>query len=132
MPQNPLESLRNLGEQLRATVGEELEIDRLRKQEPARPLEELLAELDSLPGLETVKEQVRALVAFLRVQARRQEAGLLGGRRRRSTSSSSGNPGTGRRPSRGSSRRCTGRWGSSGAATSWRSTARGSWASTSA
>ena len=76
MPQNPLDSLRNLGEQLRATVGEELEIDRLRKQEPARPLEELLAELDSLPGLETVKEQVRALVAFLRVQARRQEAGL--------------------------------------------------------
>src|SRR5215218_3775798 len=69
MPPNPFESLRSLGEQLRATVGEELEIDRLRKQEPARPLEELLAELDSLPGLETVKEQVRALVAFLRVQA---------------------------------------------------------------
>src|SRR3954471_24082019 len=76
MPPNPFESLRSLGEQLRATVGEELEIDRLRKQEPARPLEELLAELDSLPGLETVKEQVRALVAFLRVQARRKEAGL--------------------------------------------------------
>jgi stage V sporulation protein K len=76
MPPNPFESLRSLGEQLRATVGEELEIDRLRKQEPPRPLEELLAELDSLPGLETVKEQVRALVAFLRVQARRKEAGL--------------------------------------------------------
>jgi len=76
MPPNPFESLRSLGEQLRATVGEELEIDRLRKQEPPRPLEELLAELDSLPGLETVKEQVRALVAFLRVQARRKETGL--------------------------------------------------------
>src|SRR3954451_2720882 len=76
MPPNPFESLRSLGEQLRATVGEELEIDRLRKQEPPRPLEELLAELDSLPGLETVKEQVRSLVAFLRVQARRQDAGL--------------------------------------------------------
>ncbi len=76
MPPNPFESLRSLGEQLRATVGEELEIDRLRKQEPPLPLEELLAELDSLPGLETVKEQVRALVAFLRVQARRKEAGL--------------------------------------------------------
>src|SRR4051794_19178411 len=76
MPPNPFESLRSLGEQLRATVGEELEIDRLRKQEPARPLEELLGELDSLPGLETVKEQVRSLVAFLRVQARRQDAGL--------------------------------------------------------
>jgi stage V sporulation protein K len=76
MPANPLDSLRNLGEQLRATVGEELELDFLRKQEPPRPLEELLAELDSLPGLESVKEQVRALVAFLRVQARRKEAGL--------------------------------------------------------
>ena len=76
MPPNPFESLRSLGEQLRATVGEELEIDRLRKQEPPRPLEDLLAELDSLPGLETVKEQVRSLVAFLRVQARRKDAGL--------------------------------------------------------
>ena len=73
---NPLESLRSLGDQLRATVGEELELDFLRKQEPARPLDDLLAELDSLPGLESVKEQVRALVAFLRVQARRKEAGL--------------------------------------------------------
>src|SRR6184192_330002 len=48
----------------------------LRRQEPARPLEELLEELDALPGLDSVKEQVRALVAFLRVQARRKEAGL--------------------------------------------------------
>ena len=39
-------------------------------------MEELQAELDSLVGLETVKEQVRALVAFLQVQARRQEHGL--------------------------------------------------------
>jgi stage V sporulation protein K len=76
MPSNPLESLRNLGEQLRATVGEGLEIEALRKQEPPRPLEELLAELDALPGLESVKEQVSSLVAFLRVQARRKEAGL--------------------------------------------------------
>ncbi len=73
---NPLESLRTLGEQLRAQIGDELEIDLLRRQEPARPLEELLQELDALPGLELVKEQVRALVAFLRVQARRKESGL--------------------------------------------------------
>jgi len=33
-------------------------------------------DLDSLIGLETVKEQVRALVAFLQVQARRAEHGL--------------------------------------------------------
>ncbi len=73
---NPLESLRAIGEQLRAQIGEELAFDVLRRQEPVRPLEDLLAELDSLPGLESVKEQVRALVAFLRVQARRKEAGL--------------------------------------------------------
>jgi stage V sporulation protein K len=76
MPANPLESLKALGEQLRTQIGEELEIDALRRQEPPRPLEELLAELEALPGLESVKEQVRALVAFLRVQARRKEAGL--------------------------------------------------------
>src|SRR5207237_1371589 len=73
---NPLESLKALGDQLRAQIGEELDIEVLRRSEPARPLEELLAELDALPGLESVKEQVRALVAFLRVQARRKEAGL--------------------------------------------------------
>ena len=76
MPANPLEGLKALGDQLRTQIGEELDIDMLRRQEPARPLEELLAELDALPGLETVKEQVRGLVAFLRVQARRKEAGL--------------------------------------------------------
>jgi type VII secretion ATPase EccA len=73
---NPLESLKAIGDQLRAQIGEELDLDVLRKQEPERPLDELLAELDSLPGLESVKEQVRTLVAFLRVQARRKEAGL--------------------------------------------------------
>jgi stage V sporulation protein K len=73
---NPLDSLRALGEQLRTQIGEELGSDLLRRQEPERPLEELLAELEALPGLESVKEQVRALVAFLRVQARRKESGL--------------------------------------------------------
>jgi type VII secretion ATPase EccA len=46
------------------------------RAEAARTLDELQAELDSLIGLETVKEQVRALVAFLQVQARRKEHGL--------------------------------------------------------
>jgi stage V sporulation protein K len=73
---NPLDSLKALGDQLRAQIGEELDLDALRRQELARPLEELLEELDALPGLESVKEQVRALVAFLRVQARRKAAGL--------------------------------------------------------
>ena len=44
--------------------------------EDTRTLEELQAELDSLVGLESVKEQVRALVAFLQVQGRRLEHGL--------------------------------------------------------
>jgi type VII secretion ATPase EccA len=44
--------------------------------EDTRTLEELQTELDSLVGLESVKEQVRALVAFLQVQGRRLEHGL--------------------------------------------------------
>jgi SpoVK/Ycf46/Vps4 family AAA+-type ATPase len=84
MPRNPLEDIRwtigRLGEQLRRTGGPGVD-DLLSEMfgpaaAPARPLEELQAELDSLVGLETVKEQVHALVAFLRVQARRKEHGL--------------------------------------------------------
>jgi stage V sporulation protein K len=75
---NPLESLKAIGDQLRTQIGEELGTDflGLRPDSQPRPLEELLAELDGLAGLESVKEQVRTLVAFLRVQARRKEAGL--------------------------------------------------------
>ena len=76
MPPSPFDSLRQLGAELRQQIGDELDLDALRRQEPPVPLEDLLAELDSLPGLESVKQQVQALVAFLRVQARRQEAGL--------------------------------------------------------
>jgi stage V sporulation protein K len=43
---------------------------------PARPLPVIQAELDGLIGLEAVKEQVQALVAFLQVQARRKTHGL--------------------------------------------------------
>ena len=84
---NPLEDvargLRALGDQIRNTVGNDPatewiadRIDAMRPPEAARSLDELQAELDSLVGLETVKEQVRALVAFLQVQARRLEHGL--------------------------------------------------------
>jgi type VII secretion ATPase EccA len=62
-------------EQVRRVAGE-LDLQGPRGREPDRPLEELQAELDSLVGLDTVKEQVRALVAFLQVQARRLEHGL--------------------------------------------------------
>jgi stage V sporulation protein K len=43
---------------------------------PARPLASVQAELDGLVGLDSVKEQVQALVAFLQVQARRTTHGL--------------------------------------------------------
>jgi AAA+ superfamily predicted ATPase len=83
MPRNPLDdALRAISERLRVGptgngadwISEQLEA--LRKPEPARSMEVLQRELDSLVGLETVKEQVRALVAFLRVQATRAEHGL--------------------------------------------------------
>jgi stage V sporulation protein K len=43
---------------------------------PARPLAEIQTELDSLVGLESVKDQVRSLIAFLQVQTRRVDHGL--------------------------------------------------------
>ena len=85
MARNPLEDvargLRVLGDRLTQGGGDPGDwiadqIDSLRRPEPARTLEELQAELDSLTGLETVKEQVHALVAFLQVQAERQRHGL--------------------------------------------------------
>ncbi len=77
---NPLDELREtlsrLAEQVRLQ-GSEL-VDDLASVRPkaARPLSEVYAELDALVGLDTVKEQVRALVAFLQVQARRKAHGL--------------------------------------------------------
>src|SRR5215217_1407671 len=86
MARNPLEDvargLRTLGERLSQGGGGDPadwisdQIDSLRRPEPTRTLPELMDELDSLTGLETVKEQVRALVAFLQVQAERQRHGL--------------------------------------------------------
>jgi stage V sporulation protein K len=82
MARNPLEDVaRALRERLSAGGGDPGDwladqIDQFRRPEPARTLEELQAELDSLTGLETVKEQVHALVAFLQVQAERQRHGL--------------------------------------------------------
>ena len=75
----PRDALRMLGERIAEGPGAEaLDVvrDTLARQEPPRPLEELQAELDALVGLDTVKEQVRALVAFLQVQARRAELEL--------------------------------------------------------
>jgi stage V sporulation protein K len=75
MPRNRLEDARRaLG-----TIGAQLgipEFENLAPSTPDRSLEELQRELDSLVGLDTVKEQVRALVAFLEVQALRKDRGL--------------------------------------------------------
>ncbi|MDP1821281.1 MAG: AAA family ATPase [Acidimicrobiales bacterium] len=43
---------------------------------PARPIDELLAELDDLVGLEGVKHEVKLVTNLLRVQAIREERGL--------------------------------------------------------
>ncbi len=79
----PFDVLRTIGDQLRRNPASEPAVDwvteqfeAFRRPERERSFEELQAELDSLVGLETVKEQVRALVAFLQVQGRRKEAGL--------------------------------------------------------
>jgi type VII secretion ATPase EccA len=84
MSPNPLDDvsrgLQMIRERLRQTAGADpvdwVADQLLRKPLPPLPLEELQAELDSLVGLETVKEQVRALLAFLQVQSRRLEHGL--------------------------------------------------------
>src|SRR5918992_5804218 len=55
---------------------ERLHPERTRRPDEEKSLEELQAELDGLVGVETVKEQVRALVAFLQVQALRKQSGL--------------------------------------------------------
>ncbi|WP_091616727.1 AAA family ATPase [Amycolatopsis saalfeldensis] len=60
---------------------------------PRRGLEELLAELDGMIGLDGVKQRVRALVAETRMDARRRKAGLPVGARSRHLVFT-GNPGT--------------------------------------
>ncbi len=80
---NPLEDVQRglqvLRERLRESAGADpvdWVTDRFKPPLPPLPMSELQAELDSLVGLATVKEQVRALVAFLQIQARRLEHGL--------------------------------------------------------
>jgi stage V sporulation protein K len=69
-----------LRDQVRQAMdGENEWLDRLdpRKTTPEPPgLEELQAELDSLVGLDSIKEQVQALVAFLQIQGQRLRHGL--------------------------------------------------------
>ena len=76
-------------------VDEEVAEDGFATQEPKLTLEEALAELDRLIGLENIKHEVRTLANFLKVQQQREAAGLP------STKLSlhmvfNGNPGTGK------------------------------------
>jgi stage V sporulation protein K len=75
MARKPLEDARKaLG-----TIGAQLgipEFENLAPAAPTRTMDELQRELDGLIGLESVKDQVRSLLAFLRVQALRKERGL--------------------------------------------------------
>jgi stage V sporulation protein K len=75
MARNPLEDARKaLG-----TIGAQLgipEFENLAPAAPTRTMDELQRELDGLIGLESVKDQVRSLLAFLQVQALRKERGL--------------------------------------------------------
>lgn len=49
---------------------------RVARTGPPRPLEEIQADLDSLIGLESVKEQINSLIAFLQIQQQRTAQGL--------------------------------------------------------
>jgi stage V sporulation protein K len=75
-----LRGVRVLREQVERRIGSEVDLpqwlDSRDPAEPGRSLQELQVELDSLVGLATIKDQVRALVAFLQVQAQRLEHGL--------------------------------------------------------
>lgn len=62
---------------------------------PARPIEELLAELDDLVGLDDVKTEVRVVTNLLRVQQLRAERGLPTSPQSRHLVFT-GNPGTGK------------------------------------
>jgi len=84
-PEDIRRRLREAGEAVRRTA--ETTIDTIEARRggitPARttaprPLTEIQADLDALVGLESVKEQVRTLIAFLQVQSRRKEHGLAG------------------------------------------------------
>ena len=83
-----------------------------RELPPSRPIEELLAELDALIGLDHVKAEVRRLTSLLQVQQLRAERGLPRSRPA-TTSCSPATPAPARPPSPACSARSTARSASS-------------------
>jgi AAA+ superfamily predicted ATPase len=82
-------------EEAGATVGADTAAEPDVELPPERPIEELLAELDALVGLDHVKQEVRRLTSLLRIQELRAARGLT----TIETSKHlvfSGNPGTGK------------------------------------
>ena len=59
-----------------APASEEITRETSVEEDPPRPLEDLLKELDALVGLQHVKEDVRQLINFLKVQKMREEKGM--------------------------------------------------------
>lgn len=63
----------------RTTNNQKTAVQVEQRQEPPSPevrLKEVLAELDQLVGLQSIKQEVRTLANFLKIQQHRQEAGL--------------------------------------------------------
>lgn len=80
-PEDIRKKLKEVGEQVRRTADRTVEqrlggIPTNLTGALTRPLAEVKADLDALAGLESVKEQVRSIVAFLEIQAQRREHGL--------------------------------------------------------
>lgn len=99
-PDKLAKKIRDAGEQVRRQAEIRLDdklpsIARRKTDAEPRSLEEIQAELDSLVGLESVKEQIRTQMAFLEIKAQRKEHGMA------DVSTSQhlvfmGNPGTGK------------------------------------
>jgi len=63
---------------------------------PARPLEELLRELNGYIGLHNIKEAIYEFINYLKFQQERERKGLSGGRKFSINAVFEGNPGTGK------------------------------------
>ncbi|MEZ5281564.1 MAG: AAA family ATPase [Acidimicrobiales bacterium] len=76
-----LERLKSASDKIRHAEAVRTFEDRFTQREPTvsapRPLAQIEADLDALIGLETVKEEIKAQVALLQVQAKRREHGLM-------------------------------------------------------